>query len=198
MQPGKDRHFHQKKRCYFMMNYESVTALAPYRYRHYHNFNHLHFLRNALSKFINIDLKKDLLIAFHDIVYTAGAKNNEELSMLVFKHYFENECLGISNEEAVFIFNGIETSKFHSKSYCHEVNLFLDADMCILGSPEHDYDLYSGNIRKEYSFFSDDEYKVGRVKFLNSFDRYITDEFNDSYLSQTKSNIARELCKLGA
>lgn len=181
-----------------MLDYKSIAALSPYRHRHYHNFNHLHFLRNALARFAEIDIKTDLLIAFHDLVYTAGAENNEELSVVIFKHYFESGCLFINKADADFIINGIEASRSHSKNYYHEVNLFLDADMCILGSHEGDYDLYSGNTRKEYSFFSDDEYRVGRVKFLISFNRYITDEFNDSYLSQTKNNIARELCKLGA
>lgn len=181
-----------------MLDYESIIALTPYRYRHYHNFNHLHFLRNALARFAEIDRKTDLLIAFHDLVYTVGAENNEELSVMIFKHYFESGCLFINKADADFILNGIEASKLHSKKYSHDINLFLDADMCVLGSHEHDYGLYSGSIRKEYSFFSDYEYKVGRVKFLSSFGRYITDEFNDSYLSQTKNNIARELCELGA
>ncbi|MBM9575794.1 hypothetical protein JWG45_01380 [Leptospira sp. 201903070] len=56
----------------------------------------------------------------------------------------------------------ILATKGHPTSEDLDTNIFLDADLSILGE---EWDLYSGyckNIRKEYSIYSDSDYKIGR------------------------------------
>ncbi|AOP33158.1 hypothetical protein A0128_04390 [Leptospira tipperaryensis] len=81
-----------------------------------------------------------------------------------------------------------------------DTNLFLDADLSILGE---EWDLYSGyckNIRKEYSIYSDSDYRVGRGKVLKYFidmDRiYKTDYFFERYEKRAKENLRTELKNL--
>jgi predicted metal-dependent HD superfamily phosphohydrolase len=44
--------------------------------------------------------------------------------------------------------------------------LFLDLDMQILASQPETYQVYTQNVRKEYSHFSDEDFMKGRGKFL--------------------------------
>lgn len=75
--------------------------------------------------------------------------------------------------------------------------LTADIDLAILGAPEHEYDRYTGQIRQEYWFLSDAEYKNGRKvvmqKFLQRPSIYRTPIFRDLYEQKAQANLAREL-----
>lgn len=44
--------------------------------------------------------------------------------------------------------------------------IFLDLDMSILATNRPDYELYCQNVRKEYSSYTDDQFRQGRLQFL--------------------------------
>lgn len=48
--------------------------------------------------------------------------------------------------------------------------LFLDLDMSILAADREDYDVYTQNVRKEYSHFDDENFVKGRSHFLKGLD----------------------------
>ena len=67
--------------------------------------------------------------------------------------------------------------------------IFLDLDMSIVGSEPAVYQEYSQNIRKEYSHFSDEDYRKGRSHFLKGIvdkDNFSSDAF------QARNQVARE------
>lgn len=78
--------------------------------------------------------------------------------------------------------------------------LFLDLDLSILGSSDHEYDLYAKQIRKEYNSYSTEEYRIGRITvlrgFLNRERLYFTDYFYGKYESRARRNIEREISSL--
>jgi predicted metal-dependent HD superfamily phosphohydrolase len=78
--------------------------------------------------------------------------------------------------------------------------IFLDFDLGILGAPQEDYDEYAAQIRREYSYYSGEEYRRGRKAVLEKFlDRkrlYFTDYFYELYESQARQNIQREIDSL--
>lgn len=68
--------------------------------------------------------------------------------------------------------------------------------MSILGMAPHIYDAYRKGIREEYAMYSDEEYRLGRIAFLKSFDGFITPQFQRGFGDQARQNIARELKEL--
>jgi predicted metal-dependent HD superfamily phosphohydrolase len=78
--------------------------------------------------------------------------------------------------------------------------VFLDLDLSILGASEDDYDDYTKLIREEYSCYSAEEYRNGRIKvlkgFLNRERLYFTDYFHKKYEVRARENIEREIKSL--
>jgi len=80
------------------------------------------------------------------------------------------------------------------------IQLFLDLDVSILGAPVEEYNTYAKQIRKEYSSFSWEEYRKGRMEVMTAFLQreriFLTDHFHATYEQQARSNIQRELNSL--
>lgn len=163
-----------------MKNIHDAMANRPY-----HNMNHLIQMRDALAEFIEIDEALEAAINFHDLVYEAGSTENEKFSADI--------AADLYPEHAEFLVEAIMATKQHKATGNRKIDLFLDADMSILGMPWPQYDAYRKAVRKEYLAFGNDEYRSGRMAFLESFSGFITEEFNAKYLEQAKYNINREL-----
>jgi predicted metal-dependent HD superfamily phosphohydrolase len=81
-----------------------------------------------------------------------------------------------------------------------EGDVFLDADIAILGTPPEIYDQYAANMRFEYAFAPDDAYRMGRSHFLsNAMTRapiFRTAEFEAAYGDAARANMRREFERL--
>ena len=79
-------------------------------------------------------------------------------------------------------------------------SIFLDADLSILGSERARYDEYAEQIRREFAFVSDDNYRCGRVAVLRKFlnrDRLYSNAGVASQLEQSgRDNLQREIARL--
>ena len=159
-----------------------------YHGRPYHNWEHIMQMREVLMWFRDIDRELDLAILYHDAVYAPGMKDNEE----------ESAALACSHhpEHADFLMKAIMATKKHEATGDAKIDMFLDADMSILGMAPHIYDKYRKGIREEYAMYSDEEYRLGRIAFLKSFDGFITPQFQRGFGDQARQNIARELKEL--
>jgi predicted metal-dependent HD superfamily phosphohydrolase len=171
------------------------------RKRHYHNLDHLENMLAELSAVKNEVVDWDTLmmsLVYHDIIYKATAKDNEEKSAsiardrLMLIHFPEpkiNKCSEM-----------ILATKGHAVSSDHEVNLFTDADLSILGKPWDVYQQYVQSIRKEYSVYPDILYKPGRKKVLQHFLAmqriFKTDSFYQQYEDIARQNLQQELAFL--
>ncbi len=82
------------------------------------------------------------------------------------------------------------------KASCELNALFLDADLSILSSSKKRYKEYTQNVRKEYAFYDDTTYFLGRKKVLEIFlDKeriYESRYFYDKYDRQARVNILME------
>lgn len=78
--------------------------------------------------------------------------------------------------------------------------VFLDLDLSILGASEDDYDGYAKQIGEEYSCYSVEGYRNGRIKvmkgLLNRKRLYFTDYFHMKYEVRARENIEREIKSL--
>lgn len=166
--------------------------------RHYHNLQHLENMfeeidavRNQIEKFDNISFS----IFYHDVIYDATSKLNEEKSADVAKERLES--LGVNNNDIQQVYEQIVATKSHQKSENKDTNFLLDADLSILGKSSEVYSEYSRQIRKEYSIYPDFLYKPGRKKVLQHFleleNIYKTEFFKSKYETQARKNIEFEL-----
>lgn len=150
--------------------------------RTYHNFNHLNQMyktheklqqENAIIKDLPelnpelTNLKIELFIWWHDVIYDPRAKNNEELSATLFSSFTERLNQG------TIIVNEIYQSILDSRHLCDVVNgaswslycLDLDLSALIDGQEFTDNGL---KIRQEFSHLMDWEFYTGRRKFFEA------------------------------
>jgi predicted metal-dependent HD superfamily phosphohydrolase len=147
--------------------------------RHWHNQDHLLDLLEQIntdfdSGSISLTEKKKLQMValFHDIVYDPSRTDNEEKSAEFMVSICEDR------ELLKDVYQAILDTKTHTPSSPLSEK-FNKYDMNIV---ERDYESlleWEDGIRKEYSMYSDEEYRDGRVKFLESLlDRYVHNSAN--------------------
>jgi predicted metal-dependent HD superfamily phosphohydrolase len=169
--------------------------------RYYHTLAHVENLFRELWPFRDTFKHWDIVIfaiAYHDIIYNTLKKNNEEksamyatrqLALISFPKAFIQKC-------AQFIL----ATKSHQLNADHEINLFTDADLSVLGGNPDSYFLYCQQIRKEYAIYPDFMYIPGRRKVIEHFltmdHIFKTDTFRDRYEDQARINLQRELTML--
>jgi len=166
--------------------------------RHYHNLQHLE------NMFSELELVKDKIlncnnisfsVFYHDVIYDATSKLNEENSAEFAKSRLQN--LGLNETDLAEISEQILATKSHQKSEKSDINYLLDADLSVLGKDPETYLDYTRNIRKEYSIYPDFLYKPGRKKVLKHFleleNIFKTEEFRNKYEIQAKKNIEVEI-----
>jgi predicted metal-dependent HD superfamily phosphohydrolase len=166
--------------------------------RFYHNFDHLKCMFSELD-----DIKNNIenfeavsfAVFYHDVIYNAVSKSNEEKSAEVARKNLQK--LGFDSTFIQKVSDQIIATKFHKQSDDNDINYLLDADLSILGSESEKYVSYTQKIRKEYSIYPDLLYKPGRKKalehFLKSESIFKTEYFKEKYELRARENILSEI-----
>lgn len=166
--------------------------------RHYHNllhlenmFNELEMVKSNISDFTAISFS----VFYHDVIYDAPSKTNEEKSAAKAEKRLAE--LHLDKNKISIISEQILATKSHQRCDQEDTNYLLDADLSVLGKDFTTYLEYTQNIRKEYSIYPDFLYKPGRKKVLRHFleleSIFKTDYFKQKYEAQARKNIAEEL-----
>ncbi|MDR3022602.1 hypothetical protein [Chryseobacterium sp.] len=166
--------------------------------RHYHNllhlenmFSELEAVKSNISDFTAISFS----VFYHDVIYDATSKTNEEKSAAKAEKRLAE--LHLDKNNISIISEQILATKSHQKSDHGDTNYLLDADLSVLGKDFKTYLEYTQNIRKEYSIYPDFLYKPGRKKVLKHFleleSIFKTEYFKEKYEAQAKENITKEL-----
>ncbi len=174
--------------------YQAYTG----RKRHYHDLSHLENLLMQLSV-VHEDVENWNALLFtlyyHDIVYDAKKKNNEELSADWAKKVMTQ--IGVDKKTVNLTFNQIIATKQHETSDNIDTNYFLDADLSILGSTWSNYERYYQGVREEYKMYPKVMYNPGRKKVMRHFlemDRiFKTDYFYQMFEQSARANIQQEI-----
>lgn len=169
--------------------------------RYYHTIRHiqamLEFLERHKDKIENFD-SVFLATWYHDAVYDSKSKSNELDSAEMMKQ--DMASLALPEEIVDSIYELIMATQKHEKKTTEEdESLFLDADLSILARPPHVYAIYYENIRKEYAWVSEEDYKTGRRNVLQSFLNRQKIYFSDTMAgneSIARKNIEDEISKL--
>lgn len=176
--------------------WEEIVERYSKPHRYYHTLEHLEHLYRLLIPFKDVVAWESLLFTlfYHDIVYDVPSRTNEQESALLARERLQQLNVPLSQIEKVV--EMIIATQHHS-SQDTETQIFLDADLAILGSEPTVYQNYLQKIRQEYQIFSDEAYRQGRIAFLQTM---VTREpifhhpiFYQRYEAQAKANLKREL-----
>ncbi|PIF44766.1 putative metal-dependent HD superfamily phosphohydrolase [Chryseobacterium sp. 52] len=178
--------------------WQEIEAKYSEKGRHYHDLLHLENMFQELET-VKSSIKDFKAVSFsvfyHDIIYDALSKSNEENSALCAGARLEKS--GLTQDLISKIKAQILATKSHEKSNDKDTDYLLDADLSILGKDLDVYLDYTRKIRKEYSIYPDLLYKPGRKKVLRHFleleNIFKTKDFRDKYEEQAKKNITAEL-----
>ena len=172
-------------------------------WRRYHTLEHICELLEGVGRLEDLkpEEREYLAIAafFHDAIYIPANSDNEAKSAELLRQFaletgFKDSTL-IDRIDKLIIM-----TKSHLDSNPSDLldATFLDLDLHILAAPSERYERYIVQVRKEYSCYTDEQFRSGRKKFLESLATktlFKTDRFAPSE-SVAKSNIAKELQQL--
>lgn len=182
----------------------SLTRMYEELHRSYHGIAHI---RRMLDMFTTYE--KHLVngqavywaIWFHDAVYDPKSSTNEEDSAKLAEDWLTK--IGASPRVIQLATSYILATKKHelpAYSTDEDCAWFLDFDLATLGAPTYNYGVYQRQIRLEYSFVPDMEYKTGRVKVLEYFmarsnanTLFHTATFKKKYGKRAAINLSQEL-----
>lgn len=146
-------------------------------------------------------------LLYHDVVYDAKSKSNEEDSAALAAAAVtelivpEARCAGgeLDADEVVRL---IMLTK-HSAEPKHDDadgKLLIDIDLSVLGASEAEFDAYDAGIRKEYAHVPADAYRAGRAAVLRSFlareHIFLTERYRARLEAPARANLGRAIARL--
>lgn len=136
--------------------------------RFYHALDHvenvLGIVEGLGSRARNLNTVK-LAAWLHDVIYDSRASDNEQRSA----DYAERLCEKLSIPEGQLAASLILKTKTHDAGDDPDAQVLLDADLAILGASEPVYQNYAKQIRQEYAWVPEPDYRKGRRQVLESF-----------------------------
>jgi predicted metal-dependent HD superfamily phosphohydrolase len=183
---------------------DAVSADQPFenvcqRYaepgRFYHTLDHIQMLATVESLAAharNLNAVK-LATWLHDVFYDSKAGDNEERSAA----YAERLCAQLSIPDGRLAASLILKTKTHDAADDPDAQILLDADLAILGASESAYRIYAEQIRQEYAWVPDRDYRLGRRRVLQTFlDRPQIFHFLTDLEEAARRNLAAEIADL--
>lgn len=101
----------------------------------------------------------------HDVIYDSKASDNEEQSA----EFSQALCEKLSIPDGPSVAALILKTKTHDPNDNLDAQVLIDADLAILGAIESAYRTYAENIRREYDWVPEPEYRTGRRRVLERF-----------------------------
>lgn len=174
-------------------NYYLLEEAYTKSKRYYHNLNHIEQGLKELELYKENLFYNEIAFAwfYHDFIYDAHQKDNEEKSA----EFAYNLCLkiGLKDLTAKNIFDLILSTKYHLTEKMDTEKIICDVDLSILGQDNKIFLEYDTNIRKEYQHVDDILFKNARRKilqgFLDSDSIYKTKILKEKYEKQARNNI---------
>lgn len=145
---------------------------VSYRYsepgRFYHTSDHVQAVLDTVeslgSSASNLNAVK-LAVWLHDVIYDSKASDNEERSA----EFAERLCQNLSISEGRVVASLILKTKSHDAEDDPDAKVLLDADLAILGASARDYQNYAKQIRQEFAWVTEPNYRSGRQQVLTRF-----------------------------
>jgi predicted metal-dependent HD superfamily phosphohydrolase len=174
-------------------------------HRHYHNLDHIDWMIGLIFETALGDpvlMTRDISLAtwYHDVVYDPRRGDNEGRSAEEAAESLSG--LGVPVNVTTRVRSLILMTQDHvAPENDPEADLFLDADLGILGADPATYARYADAIRREYSWVNDADFNAGRRKVLLRFlDRkhiYSKHGWHRRHLEErARANLAAEIAQI--
>ncbi len=140
--------------------------------RHYHNLEHLAEMFKVVERLAGLVEDPNALhlaIWFHDAVYDSRAKDNERRSGELAVDLLGPLGVPAATIERIVQMIWATAHTAGDSPALRDTHVLLDADLAILGASEERYQRYAADIRKEYAWVSEADYRAGRIAVLSKF-----------------------------
>lgn len=171
--------------------------------RYYHTLQHLKecFAYLDRSKALAAHpAEVEMALWFHDAIYDTRAKDSEERSA-AWAVQALRDC-GAATEVSARVRDLILVTKHAALPAGADACLLVDIDLSILGAAEERFDEYENQVRQEYGWVPEKDFRAGREKVLRQFlERdaiYSTALFRSWLEAKARTNLGRSLQRLRA
>jgi predicted metal-dependent HD superfamily phosphohydrolase len=177
---------------------DALLAAYAERHRAYHDFAHIHACLeelDAVSDSAAHPAEIEAALWFHDAIYDPRRNDNEERSAQWAASVLREQEV----DEAIVrrVCAMIRATRDHASSRTSDEALLLDIDLAILGSDEARFRRYDEDIRKEYSWVPERDYRAARARVLRGFlgrrPIYQTDAMRARYEASARANLTDAL-----
>jgi predicted metal-dependent HD superfamily phosphohydrolase len=166
--------------------------------RFYHTVKHLEECFSYFDRswhLAEFPAEVELALWFHDAIYDTHNKDSEERSA-----YWAEDVLresGAKPEVVTRVRELVLATKHDAKPMGADACLLVDIDLSILGAPTERFDEYEAQVRQEYHWVPEVQFRDGRQKILRALlargNIYSTELFRSWLEANAKSNLKRSL-----
>ncbi|MGC4113747.1 MAG: hypothetical protein QM765_03615 [Myxococcales bacterium] len=167
--------------------------------RAYHTLEHV---RDCLALFDLVrahaadPLAVEAALWFHDVVYDAKAKDNEERSAALMRGLLAGaEAARLDAIERLVL-----ATKHAAAPDAGDAALVVDVDLAILGAEPGRFERYEAAVRQEYAHLTDEQFREGRAHFLERFlaraPLFATVVVRERLEARARENLGRSLERL--
>jgi len=183
-----------------------LHALVLARYgephRAYHTAEHIARvlpLLDAVRARLREPDEAELALWLHDLVYDPRGADNEARSADIAAEWLA--AGGASTEQCERVRTLIMATRHAAPPEEHDARYVVDADLSILGAPPAEFDRYEAQVRREYAFVPEAEWRTRRAALLRRFlahpRLFLTEEFG-RFEAPARANLARSCARLEA
>lgn len=151
--------------------WEEIDQQYGHPNRAYHNLNHLTALFHWADQYETSLTDPETVhwaIWYHDIIYQARRRDNEEQSAILAEKRLAE--IGLAVEKTTKVAHYIRATAQHLSVVARsDLAFFLDFDLAILGASPEVYANYAAAVREEYQHVPGFLYRRGRKKVLRYF-----------------------------
>jgi predicted metal-dependent HD superfamily phosphohydrolase len=179
-----------------------AIVLARYAepHRAYHTDEHIArtlTLFDGVRRHLRQPDEAELAVWLHDLVYDPRAADNEARSADLAAGWLAEGGADAARGERVRAL--ILATRHAAPPEEPDARYVVDADLSILGAAPADFDRYELQVREEYRFRSEAEWRAGRSRLLRGFldhpRLFLTPEFA-VFEAPARANLARSLARL--
>ena len=148
--------------------FDRLAAAHAGPHRHYHTLEHVGEVLRVAGR-LHGGPAVQLAAWFHDAVYDPKARDNEARSAELAER--ELAALGLPADVVAKVADLVRSTAHFAAESFHgpEFDTLHDADLAILAAAEPRYRRYADDVRKEYAWVPDADYRAGRTKVLEAF-----------------------------
>jgi len=169
--------------------------------RFYHNLAHIQDCLSVFdqAKFLAVGPEEvELAIWFHDAVYHTRRNDNEQKSAAWARSVIRQA--GLSTDIADRVSHSILATRHNMEVIDADAQLLVDIDLSILGREADVFWAYEENIRREYAWVSDSQFRQKRVEILRGFlDRqyiYCHEKYREMFEESARLNLKQAIERL--